>query len=115
MRLRKLIASKLPGLALSVEVEADESHFDGVRKGRRGRGASGKVAAFWLIKIRWQGIYCYYSKLFSDKQNHITASEISETRLSDMCEISMVLSRTTFTGSSRSVSGVSMEATTGSC
>lgn len=50
MRLRQLIASKLPSYELSGEVEADESYFGGVRKGRRGRGASGKVAVFGLLK-----------------------------------------------------------------
>lgn len=50
MRLRQLIASKLPSFALSGEVETDESYFGGVRKGRRGRGASGKVAVFGLLK-----------------------------------------------------------------
>ncbi len=38
MRLRQLIASKLPSYELSGEVEADESYFGGVRKGKRGRG-----------------------------------------------------------------------------
>ena len=32
------------------EVEADESYFGGYRKGRRGRGAAGKVAVFGLLK-----------------------------------------------------------------
>jgi transposase len=50
MRLRQLIASKQPSYALSGEVEADESYFGGVRKGRRGRGAAGKVAVFGLLK-----------------------------------------------------------------
>jgi transposase len=49
-RLRKLIASKLPSYELSGEVEADESYFGGVRKGKRGRGAAGKVAVFGLLK-----------------------------------------------------------------
>ena len=44
MRLRQLIASKLPSYRLHGEVEADESYFGGVRKGKRGRGAGGKVA-----------------------------------------------------------------------
>ena len=39
MRLRHLIASKIPSYELSGEVEADESYFGGVRKGKRGRGA----------------------------------------------------------------------------
>ena len=42
MRLRRLIAAHLPSYRLSGEVEADESYFGGVRKGKRGRGAVGK-------------------------------------------------------------------------
>jgi transposase len=52
MRLRMLIASKLPSYELDGEVEADESYFGGVRKGKRGRGAAGKVAVFGLLKRR---------------------------------------------------------------
>jgi len=50
MRLRKLIANKLPSYKLSGEVEMDESYFGGRRKGKRGRGAGGKVAVFGLLK-----------------------------------------------------------------
>jgi transposase len=50
MRLRQLIAGKLPSYLLDGEVEADESYFGGVRKGKRGRGAGGKVAVFGLLK-----------------------------------------------------------------
>lgn len=50
MRLRHLIASKSPSYELDGEVEADESYFGGVRKGKRGRGAGGKVAVFGLLK-----------------------------------------------------------------
>ena len=32
------------------EIEADESYFGGTRKGKRGRGAVGKVAVFGLLK-----------------------------------------------------------------
>ena len=32
------------------EIEADESYFGGSRKGKRGRGAAGKVAVFGLLK-----------------------------------------------------------------
>ena len=49
-RLRKLIASKQESYALSGEIEADESYFGGVRKGKRGRGARGKVPVFGLLK-----------------------------------------------------------------
>ena len=50
LRLRQLIASKLPSYELSGEVEADESYFGGRRKGKRGRGAAGKGAVFGLLK-----------------------------------------------------------------
>ena len=50
MRLRFLIASQLPSYKLNGEVEADESYFGGIRKGKRGRGAAGKVAVFGLLK-----------------------------------------------------------------
>lgn len=49
MRLRQLIVSKLPSYELSGEVEADESYFGGKRKGKRGRGSTGKVAVFGLL------------------------------------------------------------------
>ena len=52
MRLRQLIASKLPSYELSGEVEADESYFGGKRKGHRGRGAKGKIIVFGLLKRR---------------------------------------------------------------
>lgn len=50
LRIRKLIACKLPSFELSGEIEADESYFGGKRKGKRGRGAAGKVAVFGLLK-----------------------------------------------------------------
>ena len=58
LRLRQLIASKQPNLQLSGEVEADESYFGGVRKGKRGRGAAGKVALFGLLKRRGKVYAC---------------------------------------------------------
>lgn len=48
-RLRQVIASKQESFLLSGEIEADESYFGGVRKGRRGRGAAGKVPVFGLL------------------------------------------------------------------
>ena len=50
LRLRQLTASKQPSLQLSAEVEADESYFRGVRKGKRGRGAAGKVTCIWPLE-----------------------------------------------------------------
>ena len=58
MRLRWLIASNLPSYELSGEVEADESYFGGVRKGKRGRGAAGKVAVFGLLKRKGKVYAC---------------------------------------------------------
>ena len=51
-KLRELIAEKLAEEApfLEGEVEVDESYFGGVRKGKRGRGAAGKVPVFGLLK-----------------------------------------------------------------
>jgi len=50
-RLRLLIFHSSPYLEMfDGEVEADESYFGGHRKGKRGRGAAGKVAVFGLLK-----------------------------------------------------------------
>ena len=51
-KLRELIADKLADeTPFPVgEVEVDESYFGGVRKGKRGRGAAGKVVVFGLLK-----------------------------------------------------------------
>src|SRR5450830_807154 len=50
-RLRKVIAEQLAEASpLAGEVEVDESYFGGARKGKRGRGAAGKVPVFGLLK-----------------------------------------------------------------
>ena len=52
-RLREIIAHQLEQESHEVvggEIEVDESYFGGVRKGKRGRGAAGKVAVFGLLK-----------------------------------------------------------------
>ena len=49
-RLRELIIIHQPRLEFAGEVEVDESYFGGKRKGKRGRGAGGKVAVFGLLK-----------------------------------------------------------------
>ena len=50
-RLRQVIARQLED-SLPVEglIEVDESYFGGVRKGKRGRGAAGKVPVFGILK-----------------------------------------------------------------
>lgn len=53
LRLRKIIAYELEAETadmLSGEIEVDESYFGGKRKGKRGRGAAGKIPVFGLLK-----------------------------------------------------------------
>ena len=48
---RLIIASNIEDSSkLEGEIEADESYFGGIRKGKRGRGAAGKVPVFGLLK-----------------------------------------------------------------
>ena len=72
-RLRLLIYQTSPHLEMfEGEIEADESYFGGTRKGKRGRGAVGKVAVFGLLKrngkvytvslMRNQRHYCQLSE-----------------------------------------------------
>ena len=52
-RLREIIAYQLEqedDAVFSGEIEIDESYFGGKRKGKRGRGAAGKVPVFGLLK-----------------------------------------------------------------
>jgi transposase len=50
-RRRQIIYDKSEHLELlDGEIEADESYFGGRRKGKRGRGAAGKVPVFGLLK-----------------------------------------------------------------
>jgi transposase len=48
---REIIAAKIEdGTQLEGEIEVDESYFGGRRKGKRGRGAAGKIPVFGLLK-----------------------------------------------------------------
>jgi transposase len=52
-KLRGVICERMEAQAREVfdgPVELDESYFGGVRKGKRGRGAAGKVAVFGILK-----------------------------------------------------------------
>jgi transposase len=50
-KLREVIAENIASWApMDGEIEVDESYFGGHRKGKRGRGAAGKVAVFGLLK-----------------------------------------------------------------
>lgn len=51
LSLRALIAEKQENsFVFEGEIEADESYFGGHRKGKRGRGAGGKIPVFGLLK-----------------------------------------------------------------
>ena len=53
LRLRETIALELEVESEAMfggEIEVDESYFGGRRKGRRGRGAGGKIPVFGLLK-----------------------------------------------------------------
>ncbi len=50
-RLRQLICQSVDDASpFSGEIEVDESYFGGTRKGKRGRGAAGKVPVFGILK-----------------------------------------------------------------
>ncbi len=64
-RLREIIAyeqEKESEELQDSEIEADESYFGGRRKGKRGRGAAGKVPVFRLLKRGGRG----YVKIMED-------------------------------------------------
>ena len=56
------------------EVEVDESYFGGVRKGKRGRGAAGKVPVFGLLKRGGR----VYAKVIPDMKSHTLQSIIEQ-------------------------------------
>ena len=47
------------------QIELDESYFGGVRKGKRGRGAAGKIAVFGILKRGGK----VYTKVVSDTKS----------------------------------------------
>ena len=50
-RLREIIALRIEDESpLRGEIEVDECYFGGVRKGKRGRGAAGKVPVFGIFR-----------------------------------------------------------------
>ena len=51
-RLRQIIALEMEKASpISGQIEVDESYFGGHRKGKRGRGATGKVPVFGLLNV----------------------------------------------------------------
>jgi transposase len=66
-RLREIIYQAIDDEGVfSGEVEVDESYFGGHRKGKRGRGAAGKVPVFGILKRRGK----VYTKVISDTQSN---------------------------------------------
>jgi transposase len=64
-KIRQVIAAQLDLHAeemLGGEIELDESYFGGARKGKRGRGAAGKIIVFGILK-RGDRVY---TKVISD-------------------------------------------------
>ena|ERR1043166_405804 len=52
-RLREIVAARIEDeCPVHGEIEIDECYFGGVRKGKRGRGAAGKVPVFGILKRR---------------------------------------------------------------
>jgi len=65
LRLREIIALELEAeseIMFGGEIEVDESYFGGRRKGKRGRGAAGKIPVFGLLKRGGK----VYTKIISD-------------------------------------------------
>ena len=59
LRLREIIAIELEAESVAMfggEIEVDDSYFGGKRKGKRGRGAAGKIPVFGLLK-RGERVY----------------------------------------------------------
>ena len=76
-RLREIIASHLEEESNEVwsgEIEVDESYFGGHRKGKRGRGAAGKVPVFGLLKRGGK----VYTQIIPDAQSETLMPIIQE-------------------------------------
>ena len=68
LRLREIITVELEGESEAMfdgEIEVDESYFGGKRKGKRGRGAAGKIPVFGLLKRGGK----VYTKIISDSSS----------------------------------------------
>ena len=60
LRLREIIVIELEGESEAMfggEIEVDESYFGGKRKGKRGRGAAGKIPVFGFAETRRAGLH----------------------------------------------------------
>ena len=67
-KIRQLIVDHLAAIEHEVfagSVELDESYFGGARKGKRGRGAAGKVVVFGILKRKGK----VYTKIVNDTRS----------------------------------------------
>lgn len=65
-KLREIIALNIEDSSVvEGEIEVDESYFGGKRKGKRGRGAAGKVPVFGLLKRKGK----VYTKVIADTKS----------------------------------------------
>ncbi len=81
-RLREIITFKLEESSDEVffgEIEVDESYFGGTRKGKRGRGAAGKVPVFGLLKRGGK----VYTKIIPDAKSQTLMPIIKEKVIPD--------------------------------
>ena len=79
-RLREVIALETEDRApLFGEIEADESYFGGHRKGKRGRGAAGKVPVFGLLKRGGK----VYARVIPDVRSKTLKNIIDDTVVPD--------------------------------
>jgi transposase len=81
-RLREIIHDKLEQeakLHFAGEIEVDESYFGGQRKGKRGRGAAGKIPVFGLLKRGGQ----VYTKVVVDASSNSLMPIIKEKLIPD--------------------------------
>ena len=68
-KIMQVIVARLDAFAEEMfggEIELDESYFGGVRKGRRGRGAAGKVVVFGILKRGGK----VYTKIVNDTKTN---------------------------------------------
>ena len=78
-RLREILAYKLEQESDEIfdgEIELDESYFGGKRKGKRGRGAGGKVPIFGILKRHGK----VYTKVIPDASSATLMPIIELTR-----------------------------------
>ena len=81
-RLRELVflsAEKMADEHFKGEIEVDESYFGGIRKGKRGRGAAGKIPVFGLLKRGGK----VFTKIISDAKSETLLPIIREKVIPD--------------------------------